>query len=314
MMKSDAHTPLVSLILCTYNPHRGLLEWALESLEKQTLDKSQFEIIVVDNNSSPPLNTSSMKNSANLPLRIIREPRQGLTFSRCAGIAEASAELLVFMDDDNHLDPDYLENAVTIAAKEPQIGVYGGISRAVLERPIHHWKEKVIPHLGVRNYGPDPITSFEDRWGEWEPIGAGMVSRRDVAETFVHAVETSSIAGKLGRQGNKLFSGEDSLFARLANRLGYACSYQPSLSLSHFMKKSRFKPLHLSRTLKGHGRSFVILQRTLGKHVERPGYVMIVSILLGRFILRIRRFGMRAGIIEWCWDLGFLQESLKRRS
>ncbi len=314
MMKSDGHTPLVSLILCTYNPHRGLLDWALESLEQQTLNKSQFEVIVVDNNSSPPLNASSMKNSENLPLRIIREPRQGLTFSRCAGIAEASAELLVFMDDDNHLDPDYLENAIAIAAKEPRIGLFGGISRAVFEYPIHPWKEKVIPHLGVRNYGPDPITSFEDHWGEWEPIGAGMVSRKDVAESFVHAVETTSIASELGRKGKKLFSGEDSLFARLANRLGYACSYQPTLSLSHFMKKSRFKPLHLSRTLKGHGRSFVILQRTLGNQVSRPGFSMIVRILLGRFILRTRRFGFRAGVVEWFWDLGFLQESLKRRA
>ena len=314
MIKSDPPIPSVSVILCTYNPHRGLLEWALESLEQQTLDKSQFEVIVVDNNSSPPLNTTSMENEESLPLRIIREPRQGLTFSRCAGIAEASAALLVFMDDDNHLDPDYLENAIAIAAKEPQIGLYGGISRAVFEGPIHPWKKKVIPHLGVRNYGPDPITSFEDCWGKWEPIGAGMGSRRNVAQKFVHLIESTPIAGELGRKGGALLSGEDSLFARMANRLGYACSYQPTLRLSHFMKKSRFKPLHLSHTLKGHGRSFVILQQTLGNPVPRPGFAMIVRIVLGRFILRIRRFGLRAGVVEWCWDIGFLQESLKRRS
>ena len=312
-MRSATQSPLISVILCTYNPNKDLLEWALESVAKQTLDKSHFEVIVVDNNSSPPLTRKSMNNSDNLPLRIIRESKQGLTFSRCAGIAEASANLLVFMDDDNHLDPDYLENAIAISAREPRIGLYGGISRAVLERPVHPWKEKVIPHLGVRDYGPDPITSFKDYWGEWEPIGAGMVSRRDVAEAFIQAVETTSIAGELGRQGKKLFSGEDSLFARLANRLGYACSYQPSLRLSHFMKKSRFKFLHLSRTLKGHGRSFVILQRTLGNPVQRPGFKMMVRIFFGRLLLRIQRFGFRAGIVEWFWDLGFLQESLKRR-
>lgn len=306
--------PLVSVILCTYNPRMDLLEWVLDSLEKQTLEKSKFEVILVDNNSSPPLNTNSMKNSENLPLRIIREPRQGLTFSRCAGIAEASANLLVFIDDDNHLDPDYLENAIKIAGKERHVGLYGGISRPVLESSIQPWKKKVLSYLGVRNYGMEPITSFKEAWGEWEPIGAGMVSRRDVAKKFVQMIESTPIAGELGRKGKALFSAEDSLFARMATRLGYACSYQPILRLSHFMKNSRLKPFNLCRTLQGHGRSFVLLEKTLGKPIARVSFIGIWRILLGRLFLRIYRQGLRAGVVEWFWDLGFLQESLKKRS
>jgi len=305
--------PLVSVILCTYNPRMDLLEWALESLEQQTLDKSQFEVIVVDNNSSPPLNKNSIKNAEKLPLRIIREPRQGLTFSRCAGIAEASANLLVFIDDDNHLDPDYLENAIKIAAKERHVGLYGGISKAVLESPIHPWKNKMLSYLGVRDYGMEPITSFEEAWGEWEPIGAGMVSRRDVAKSFVQTIKTTPMAGELGRKGKTLLSAEDSLFARMASRLGYACSYQPTLRLSHFMKNSRLKPLNLCRTLQGHGRSFVLLEKTLGKPIAMPSFFGIWRILLGRFILRIYRQGLRAGAVEWFWDLGFVRESLNKK-
>ena len=50
-----------------------------------------------------------------------------------AGIAAASADLLLMLDDDNILDPDYLQAAVEIAAENPTLGAFGGISRPVLE-------------------------------------------------------------------------------------------------------------------------------------------------------------------------------------
>ena len=43
--------------------------------------------------------------------RHVREDELGLTPARLRGVAEAVAELLVFVDDDNILDPDYLEQA-----------------------------------------------------------------------------------------------------------------------------------------------------------------------------------------------------------
>ena len=305
--------PLVSVILCTYNPRMDILEWTLDSLEKQTLPKSEFELIIVDNNSIPALDEKKLRHGRSLSLHIIREPRQGLTFSRCAGIAEAKSNLLVFVDDDNHLDADYLENAVRITEKAPKIGLYGGISEGVFEKPVPGWKEKLLPYLGVRDYGPEPIISYEDCWGEWEPIGAGMVSRRDVADEFVQVIKTTPIAGALGRKGSALLSGEDSLFARVANRLGYSCSYQPSVKLSHFMKESRLKYHHLSRTLEGHGRSFVILQTVTGKTTEALGFFRVCYILSRRLFGRVRRLGLRAGVIQWFWDYGFVQESRRKK-
>jgi glycosyltransferase involved in cell wall biosynthesis len=300
---------MVSIILCTYNPDRDLLEWALESIEQQTLSRAQFELIVVDNNSDPSLSEETVKGKRSMRLRLIREPRQGLSFARCAGITAAEADLLVFVDDDNYLDGDYLENAVRIAEKEPEIGLFGGIAKGVFERPVPAWKEKLLPYLGVRDYGPEPITSKNEYWGKWEPIGAGMVSRRDVGEEFVGMVEHSLMAGELGRKGQSLLSGEDSLFARLANRLGYSCSYQPALKLSHFIKNSRLEYSHLAGTLKGHGRSYVLLQRVTGNEVQRPESMSMYHLLVRRFFSRIRSWGLRAGIIHWFWDVGFLLES-----
>lgn len=308
-MEKNGDRASISVILCTYNPRIDLLKWALDSIERQTLSKERFELIVVDNNSNPPLLEKTVKGEGSIRLRLIREPRQGLSFARCAGISAAEADLLVFVDDDNALDADYLETALRISREEPDIGVYGGIARGVFEKAIPKWKEKLLPYLGVRDYGPKPITSRNQYWGKWEPIGAGMVARRGVAMEFVRMVEHSSLAGELGRKGRSLLSGEDSLFARLSNRLGYACSYQPALHLSHHIKESRLGYAYLAKTLHGHGRSFVLLQRATGKEVEKPETMGMYPVLVRRFFSRIREWGLRAGIIHWFWDIGYLAES-----
>jgi FkbM family methyltransferase len=303
---------LVSVILCTYNPRMDLLDRALDSLEKQTISKSHFEVIVVDNNSTKPLDETDLKQGRSLTLRIIRELSQGLTYSRCAGISAAKGDLLIFMDDDNFLDSSYLENAIHIAKQDPRIGLYGGIATAVFETPISNWKKKNLPHLGIRDYGSKPITSFKDHWGEWEPIGAGMVARRDVGRKFVEVIENIPAAGDLGRKGSQLSSCEDALFARVANRLGYACSYQPALKLSHYMKQSRLSFMQLLRTVQGHGQSFVTLQRVLGKPTTEFTFLSKWWLLSKRFFLRILTFGIYAGFIEWFWDWGFVRESCRK--
>ena len=301
------YSPRVSVILCTYNPVPELLQWALDSLDQQTFPKADFEVIVVDNNSKPPLDQARISRNS-LFVRVIRESRQGLSFARCAGISEAKGEILVFMDDDNSFAPDYLEKAYRIATREPEIGLFGGVAREVLEAPIAEWKRRLLPFLAVRDYGADPITSHNDFWGKWEPIGAGMVARRDVAEQFVKMVEASSSAGRLGRSGTTLLSAEDSLFARIANRLGYACSYQPSLKLRHFIKASRLTVTHLARNLEGQGRSFVLLRRVLGMPVDDYSLADATSLLVRRLLSRINQAGFRTGVINWFWDWGFLRE------
>jgi FkbM family methyltransferase len=303
----DEVVPKISVILCTYNPRRDLLEWALQSIAIQTLKKSEYEAIIVDNNSSVPIDGEELNVMLQLPLRVIRESRQGLTFARIAGIRQARGEILVFIDDDNSLESDYLANVLTIAREEPNIGLYGGIAVGRLEVPVAEWKKRLLPHLGVRDYGPDPITSCEQRWGKWEPIGAGMVARREVAEAFVRFVEENAGAGSLGRSGSALLSGEDSLFARIANRAGYACSYQPKLRLYHFMKKERLTFRYLYKVLEGHGRSYVRLERLLGRPIEPLSRTAQVNMLARRLGFRFVKEGL-SGFIQWGWDRGYVRE------
>jgi glycosyltransferase involved in cell wall biosynthesis len=299
--------PKVSVILCTYNPRRDLLAWALSSVLRQSLPAEEFELVVVDNNSDPPVTPDLIEQHSNG--RIVREPRQGLTYARTAGIRATTAPLIVFIDDDNYIDSDYLEQALKIAEEQPWIGCFGGKSRAVLEAAIPAWKNCLLGYLGVRDYGPNAITSTKDCWGEWEPIGAGMVCRRDIAERFAEWVAVLPNAAKLGRNGRRLMSGEDTLIAQASYQCNYSCSYQPALKLSHWIKAPRLSCLVLARTITGHGRSHVILLSLRGQTVPRPKLQSTIAELLRRYRDRVLKDGLEIGTFLWFWDLGYFHQA-----
>jgi glycosyltransferase involved in cell wall biosynthesis len=308
--------PALSVVIVTYNPRPKVLEWAIDSIERQTLPKDQFDLLLVDNNSDPRLDLDELRRGRSCEVRLVREPRQGNVFSRCKGIAEARSELIVFVDDDNYIAKDYLAESLRIARAHPEIGVFSGICAAVHERPVPLWKRCILPHvypyLAVRNYGDSVITSSEDKWGPWEPPTSGMVLRKAVGMRFVEFVERSPEAQVLGRKGNSsLLACEDSLLARMAYRLGYSCSYQPSLRLYHYIKASRLTLRYLYRLMYGLGRSYVLLERVLGKPLEgsaRTINATSISIaLVKRFLGRLLHYQL-AGPILWGWDAGFFIE------
>ena len=104
-------------------------------------------------------------------------------------------------------------------------------------------------------------------------------------------------------------SGEDALMARAANRLGFACSYQPSLGLTHFIKPSRLRPYVLASTLEGHGRSYVVLERVLGRPVEVRRAAWLLREMPLRLLYRVRCDGLLAGAVTWFWDWGYFRQA-----
>jgi glycosyltransferase involved in cell wall biosynthesis len=104
----------VSVILCTHNPRHDYLCRVLASLREQTLPAEQWEFLVVDNRSNQRL-AEIWDISWHPRGRHIREDELGLTAARLRGIQESSGSLLVFVDDDNVLAPDFLDQAKAIS-------------------------------------------------------------------------------------------------------------------------------------------------------------------------------------------------------
>src|SRR3984885_15880331 len=125
--------PELTVLTCTHNPRRDVLGKVLDALTKQTLAKTRWEYLIVDNNCSPALDEGELNRERNLPMRIIRESQPGVASARRRGTAEAAAETIVMVDDDNILDADYLETALAIAESEGAPGAFGGMALPHLE-------------------------------------------------------------------------------------------------------------------------------------------------------------------------------------
>lgn len=305
MLNRTKFVPRLSVVLCTYNPRPDLLAKSLRAISRQTLHADAFELVVVDNNSPVPLRTDVCERLALREVRVVRELRQGLTYARVAGINATSAGTICFVDDDNELEPDYLEKVLEIAASEPELGVWGGICEGAFESEVQNYKKTWLPHLGVRYAGPDPLTGNGDVWGPHEPIGAGICVRRQVAEGYVAFVEGVGGAGALGRQGKALLSGEDSLISRIAFRLGYLVGYRPQLRLNHHITAGRLKLSYLARLMEGHGRSYVVLQRLCGNTLPPCDETQIRKEMLNNFRFRRKQDGLNQAIGMYFWDKGY---------
>lgn len=235
----------VSVVLCTHNPRRPYLQRVMAALREQTLPRSSWELLIVDNRSDQPLMTQ-VELSWHGDARCVREENLGLSHARCRGIRESKGELIVFVDDDNVLAPDYLEQALQISRQQPKAGVWCGQSKAEFETSPPDWAKPFLPYLALREFDEDTFMMKRDM-SQPLPYGAGMCVRRVVAEAFAQAYQQESWRSLLGRQGSNLMSGEDSDMALLSLKLGWGIGSFSGLRLQHLIPSIRLTREYLLR-------------------------------------------------------------------
>src|SRR5205823_6255926 len=126
----------------------------LSALSAQTLPSTGWELLVVDNRSDSPL-ADRIDFGWHPDARIIREETLGLTPARLRGIREAGGELLVFVDDDNVLDHDYLEVAFATARDRPHLGAWSGQCIPSFEAEPPAWTRRYWGNLSLREFADD---------------------------------------------------------------------------------------------------------------------------------------------------------------
>src|SRR6516162_769771 len=149
--------PRISVVISTYNPNLGMLERTLDALAAQTMDASDWELVLIDNASTRALDlgetTSKLRN-----FRIIREERLGLTYGRLAGIRNSQGGILVFVDDDNVLAEDYLETASRIFSLGKELGVAGGTMEPEWwDGEPEPWAYESVLEFARRNFGKSEL-------------------------------------------------------------------------------------------------------------------------------------------------------------
>jgi glycosyltransferase involved in cell wall biosynthesis len=253
----------LSVCICTHNPRKDYLERTIDSLDRQSLPKNCWELLLIDNASSKAVKESFLLDW-HPNARHIYEEKMGLTMARLRAISETKTPLLLFVDDDNVLSEDYLTNLLEIEEEMPFIGCFGaGILEPEYEEQPKEELRSLMPMLALR-------TISTDRWSNVAgdgitPWGAGLAVRRDVAEEYAKLVGECPMRKTLGRSGGALLSGEDDEISWVACRMGYGKGLFISLSITHLIASIRVKPDYLLKIARGHAFS-----RRLLSHLHHP--------------------------------------------
>jgi serine acetyltransferase/GT2 family glycosyltransferase len=113
----------VSVIIATYNRPESAAR-ILTELEAQTFEKRAFEVIVVDDGSKEDPRPYLKKFGTTLTLHVERRANGGPGAARQTGAALAKGELLIFVDDDMKLPPEFVEAHVQAHARSSLPGKF----------------------------------------------------------------------------------------------------------------------------------------------------------------------------------------------
>jgi hypothetical protein len=244
-----------TVIICTHNARASYFARCLDALRAQRLPKDQWDLLVVDNRSDPPV---SVDLSWHPSARVVREDTLGLTSARLCGIRHAHGDLLVFVDDDNVLDADYLEVAAQVAADKPFLGAWSGQCRPGFEQPPPEWTRRYWGNLCIREFDRDAWSNLP-LFDETTPLGAGLCIRREVGQRYLHLHDSKQRSLQLDRTGTSLLSAGDNDLSACACDIGLGVGLIAALKLTHLIPPDRLTLSYLVRLTEGIYFSAVVL-------------------------------------------------------
>jgi glycosyltransferase involved in cell wall biosynthesis len=261
----------LSVIICTFNPRRDYLARTLAALRAQSLPRSEWELIIVDNNSEPKI--AAFVDLEGLNGEVLIEPKQGFTPALLHGLGHAQADVCLLLHDDNVLPAQYLEENVRIARDWPQLGAWGGGYEPEFEEPPAPELAPWLAYLAIH-----PVT--KDRWSNAlydygaTPCGAGMAVRTSVLHRWAHLTREDPHRQALGRHTDKLTSCEDFDIAFTAIDHGLGTAVFAHLKLTHLIPRRRVQRDYLVRLAEGHGYSSVHLHSFRGSVNQSPRSIL----------------------------------------
>ena len=241
-----------TVVVCTRD-RIELLPGCLESLEYQTLAaRDRADLIVVDNGSTDGTGGWLTRWAARDPEHrtVVHEPVAGLSRARNAGLAAATGEVVLFIDDDAVAPRGWVAAHLAAYRRTPDAAAVGGPVVLTWPEGRPRWVTPGLEHwYSALDHG-DEAGPFPEPHG---PYGTNMSVRRD------EVVAAGGFAEHLGRRGKRLRSGEE---AELWSRLwaaGGSIVYDPATLVLHRVTGGRSQRRWLLRRGWGQGRTNAVM-------------------------------------------------------
>ncbi len=221
---------LFSVVIGTYN-RAALLRLALRTLSAQTLPLTEYEVIVVDNNSTDGTVRVVEEARRHLPnLHYCFERKPGISAARNHGWRVARGHYVAFTDDDSRLPTEWLATAKRLILMHAP-AAFGGPYLACYDGLKPHWFKD---RYGCTNLGHKPRVVTKG----YLP-GPNLFFRRYLLEV------TGGFNPALGIVGKRLGYGEEGallqvVLQRCPDALIY---YDPSLYVYHVVRTEKMRLL-----------------------------------------------------------------------
>lgn len=242
----------ISVVVCAHSEQRReLLEAALNSLGSQSVQPREI-IAVIDHNDAL-LAMVAEKFPAVRAVASTRRP--GLSGARNAGIEQARAGIVAFMDDDALAPADWLERMVRHYDDPRVVAVGGAVVPAWPDRRPSWFPPEFDWVVGCSYKGqPDEVAAVRNL------LGCNMSFRRAVFE------RAGGFSEQLGRGGNDAAGCEESeLCIRALRHLpGAQIVYDPSLVVTHNVSCERVTRAYFRMRCTAEGRSKALMVGSTG--------------------------------------------------
>lgn len=244
----------ISVVICTYNGAALLPNTLYHIAQQQVRSDIEWEIIVIDNASTDETTKVALdewdlyKNPAKFS--VLQQPIQGLTYARELALEQAAYEYVLFCDDDNWLESDYLTISYDIMNQNPAIGVLGGCGELEFEAPPPLWA------VGYSAFANGPQAKISGKVSHNIVYGAGFIIRKAAFTKLSNAGFKPMLTD---RKALNLSAGGDYELCYAIALAGYEIWYEGKLKFKHFMPKERICWDYCVRFFKEGSQSFEVL-------------------------------------------------------
>jgi glycosyltransferase involved in cell wall biosynthesis len=245
----------ITVAICTWNRCESLRQTLQEMCSLEIPAGVEWELVVVDNNSTDDTRHVVETFMARLPIRYVFEPVQGLSHARNRAVAEANGEYILWTDDDVLVSRNWMEAYVSAFKRHPEAAFFGGPVEPWFEGEPPKWlAETAIKLLGgafaVRDLG-----RHERQLGCGEddlPFGANYALRMDWQRRYQYDV-------RLGVKGAARVHGEETRLLEEILKDGGQGYWVPEALVRHWIPKIRQTTAYVWRYYFGAGRTEFLL-------------------------------------------------------
>ena len=240
-----------TVAICTWNGANRIGQTLDSFIEMEQIDQIDWELVVVDNNSTDNTIEICKSYADRLPVRVCSETKQGHSNSRNRAIDESNGKFIVWTDDDVLVDPDWLYVYDLAVDAYPEFDFFGGKITPYFEHDVPKWVhqnwEICSGLFAERDQGDG---KFEILKPEQLPYGANFVTRQSVQKAFRFDPKFGRVA-----KGVRGFDEIDVLSRML--EAGHRGMWIPESRLQHLIPESRTTLKYLADFYEGQGETWI---------------------------------------------------------